>query len=681
MLNNTTPRKIITIILTTLFVIFSHVTFSYDREIERFFTKSKIHGATLNPSGKHTAVVRTKEDGKVITLIDNKTLKEKTLLEVSQHTSQEADIDHIIWIDNRYVAIQLTEKRKGIEDLLDTKLSRRLLFVDSLTDSETDGRVLSVRTKGKLSDPLINVPGKFLYSKNGIYSKIYTLDIEKLALDKKKLGRLDKIDGGQFKKSNERQSVEGYAISWFIDSNGDVKSCLSFNRERHLVLTAFSEDGEHEKIKIWKKDKTNIKATKTKRKNKTDDNEEIKKAPKKIIPIALAQEKHSYYGLDLHEEYEKNIYLVNYEEKTEELIYETSSYKILDILTQPNGELSAVKVIKNGEYYYEYINGNDNGLTTISSDSNPTRSLAYDKSKNGIASLIYSESHNTPGEYLIQRKGVETPHRIGRHGDDSLYKVRSTLVQDSIEVTGLSIPYLLSIPLSNIPAPLVVLPHGGPIGVFDTKYYDTITQVLAESGFAVLRVNFRGSGGHSSKLRDAGKKQWGDLMLKDILSATKMVVKRNDIDGSNTCIFGMSYGGYAASMLTIDYPDVFKCGVNVAGVSDINLLLFSPEHSKETRRWHKEHTGDVESEYDHLKSISPVYNIERLERPIFIAHGVKDKRVSVEHAYRLKLMLEKYDKPYEWYIDTESGHNFYGEDERLKLFGKVIDFLSQHLQQ
>jgi dipeptidyl aminopeptidase/acylaminoacyl peptidase len=129
------------------------------------------------------------------------------------------------------------------------------------------------------------------------------------------------------------------------------------------------------------------------------------------------------------------------------------------------------------------------------------------------------------------------------------------------------------------------MPHGGPIGVFDHRYFDLDTLFLASKGFAVLRVNFRGSGGHSKALEDAGEQQWGNLMLVDIKAATDKVITRDDIDADHVCVFGMSYGGYAATMLAMQHPERYRCAISYAGVTDLNLYLNAPELNKRQDAW------------------------------------------------------------------------------------------------
>jgi dipeptidyl aminopeptidase/acylaminoacyl peptidase len=256
-------------------------------------------------------------------------------------------------------------------------------------------------------------------------------------------------------------------------------------------------------------------------------------------------------------------------------------------------------------------------------------------------------------------------------------------VQGNVQVEGLDIPYLLSLPtgkaIKSKTHPLLVMPHGGPIGVFDSAFFDPSIQFLNANGYAVLQVNFRGSSGHSQALKEAGKKQWGKLILNDIHQVTKEVVQRDDISSRKVCLFGMSYGGYASTMLLIQYPDVYRCAVNVSGVSDINLYLNSPYLTGRQIAWTREYIGDPLHSYDELKTQSPVYNVGKLIRPLLIMHGEKDKIVQVEQAHRLRKALDVYERPYEWKLFPDMGHSFNEKKQAIELFSKALEFIGKNI--
>jgi dipeptidyl aminopeptidase/acylaminoacyl peptidase len=229
--------------------------------------------------------------------------------------------------------------------------------------------------------------------------------------------------------------------------------------------------------------------------------------------------------------------------------------------------------------------------------------------------------------------------------------------------------------------PLVVMPHGGPFGIRDYAYFDPEVQTLATRGYAVLQVDFRGSGGYGRDFLKAGFKRWGREMQTDLADATRWAIAQGLADPARVCIVGSSYGGYSAVMGLIQEPDLYRCGASVAGVSDLSLLFRSDEvkSNRELRNWMADAIGDPVKEADRLKSHSPAYLAGNLRRPLFIAHGGKDTRAEPEHAHRLRAAVEAGGGKVDWLYLAEEGHGF-REPASLKLLAERLDaFLAAHL--
>lgn len=623
--------------------------------------------AKISPDGNAIATIRYQEDSQQITVIDAETLAETVLINLAGFFKGEASISEFVWIDNQHIAAQLVEVKKGVESLLNTKKSSRLLVIKKPASDQDKIKVYSVRTKGWLVHPLQAEQGKFLYAKSSLYSRVYKIDVKKLAFEGKKLNKLSKVDGGQFKKSNQVAEIKGYATRWFIDHQGEAQAVLHFNNEGKLALSTLATDKDEAvtELNVWQKEFS----------KQWESSADTSK--KYLIPIAMAGQANSFYCLDLNEDEERTVYRVNYKTNEEEVIYEADSFKIVDLVLSPDTrELSAVKVIKNGTIESVFLHNEKS--KTAQPKSTLISAVNENTAKN--KAVVYVESHTNPGQFILKTSSQNKQVLVGERFPALMNKLSSTLVESSVEVEGLTIPYLLSIPDNKTQShPLIVMPHGGPIGVYDNRYYNPISQFLVANGYAVLQVNFRGSSGYSAELKEAGKKQWGKLMLEDIYQATQAVIQRKDIDAERVCSFGMSYGGYAALMLTINHPQLYKCAADWAGITDVNLYINNPRLAKIQAQWVKEFVGDTEKEYQALKEISPVYLADLIQTPVFIAHGRKDYTVDVEHAYRFKLMLEKFNKDYQWYIDDEGTHSFGTLAQRQVYFEQLNAFMKQHL--
>ena len=158
-----------------------------------------------------------------------------------------------------------------------------------------------------------------------------------------------------------------------------------------------------------------------------------------------------------------------------------------------------------------------------------------------------------------------------------------------------------------------------------------------------------------------------------------MATQRQDIDESRVCVFGNSYGGYAAYMLALKHPEVFACAVGGAAISDLPLYANSTAVTDAQRGWLKEQLGDPQADYDELKAISPAYLAHGLSVPLLIVHGAQDDVVEVEHAYRMKTMLEQHSKPFSWQIFEDEDHEFESASDLARWMRVVNEFLQRHL--
>lgn len=227
--------------------------------------------------------------------------------------------------------------------------------------------------------------------------------------------------------------------------------------------------------------------------------------------------------------------------------------------------------------------------------------------------------------------------------------------------------------------PLVTLVHGGPHGPRDVWAFYREVQMLAGQGYAVLQVNFRGSGGYGSAYMESGYQHWGDLIMHDIIDGTKWLVDQGTIDADNICIMGASFGGYSAVMAAELAPDLFKCSVATAGVYDMNLMFTEGDTTDVF------YGKDLLEKYlgtdrDQRIKFSPNYHVDKLKGPVLIAHGEKDRRAPFEHAVRLKNAMDKAGKPYRWFVKEDETHGFYDDKNRAEYFSVVASFLAENLK-
>ena len=239
----------------------------------------------------------------------------------------------------------------------------------------------------------------------------------------------------------------------------------------------------------------------------------------------------------------------------------------------------------------------------------------------------------------------------------------------------------LTLPSDNPPRPppMVVMPHGGPHGVRDYWGFDSDAQLLASQGFAVLQVNFRGSGGYGPRFELAGYEKWGDAIQEDIIDAIRWAVIEKVADPTRICTYGGSFGGYSAVMLAIRAPQIVRCAVGVAGVYDLARLVEEGDIAG-TRFGRDIITRFVGSDPAALRKASPVHNVAEIEAPILLIHGEDDQRAPISHAKALADVLGKAGKSIETKYFADEGHGFKSEVNRLKAYRLAVEFMRRHMQ-
>ncbi len=246
---------------------------------------------------------------------------------------------------------------------------------------------------------------------------------------------------------------------------------------------------------------------------------------------------------------------------------------------------------------------------------------------------------------------------------------------------GLALRSYLSVPrgMAENRLPLVVLPHGGPHSR-DRIEWDPELQFLASRGYAVLRVNFRGSRGFGRKLLTAGYKQWGGAMQDDLSDAARWLVEQRIADPDRIAIYGSSYGGYAALMGLIREPALFRCAVSFAGVTDLQDQLQQESRYRTWADLNLHLVGDRVSDGPLLRSRSPAANAGRIQAPVLIAHGEKDGIVHPRQARSMTRALAAAGKPYEELTLPDEGHALHSAESRLRFYRALEAFLARHMQ-
>ena len=225
--------------------------------------------------------------------------------------------------------------------------------------------------------------------------------------------------------------------------------------------------------------------------------------------------------------------------------------------------------------------------------------------------------------------------------------------------------------------PLILNPHGGPHGIRDAWGWDPEAQFFATHGYAVLQVNYRGSGGYGMKFQDMGYRRWGTTMQSDLADAVHWAIGQGIADPKRICVYGASYGGYAALENSILYPGLYKCTVGYVGVYDLTLLGRSDfSHYAFGDRYLDVVLGDDKST---LEAESPVYQADKIKDPLFIIYGGADKRVVPENAEELMAALDKLGRKYEVMYERNEGHGFTKPQHNCELHTRMLHFFDKYI--
>lgn len=228
--------------------------------------------------------------------------------------------------------------------------------------------------------------------------------------------------------------------------------------------------------------------------------------------------------------------------------------------------------------------------------------------------------------------------------------------------------------------PLIVNPHGGP-WARDVWGYNPEVQFLASRGYAVLQMNFRGSVGYGKSFFTSSFKQWGKKMQDDITDGVNWAIKQGYADPKNICIYGASYGGYAVLSGLTTTPELYACGIDYVGVS--NLLTFMksiPPYWRPMLEKMYAMVGHPEKETDALKAASPVFHASKIKAPLLVAQGAKDPRVNIDESNQIVDSLRKRNVDVKYIVKENEGHGFHNEENRFEFYEAMEDFLSKHLK-
>ena len=309
----------------------------------------------------------------------------------------------------------------------------------------------------------------------------------------------------------------------------------------------------------------------------------------------------------------------------------------------------------------------------------------YDDDENKFLIILQSDKlYGTYYEYDVKSKEFTFLYDLmPQLKEEDMAEVRPISFKSR---DGLTIHGYITLPkeaLDGKKVPMIVNPHGGPQGIRDSWGFNPETQLFASRGYATLQVNFRISGGYGKEFLRAGFKQIGRKVMDDVEDGVLYAISKGWVDKDKIAIYGGSHGGYATLMGLVKTPDLYTCGVNYVGVSNIETFFSSfPEYWKPLTEMVKEIWYDLDNpeEREIAREVSPVNRTDRIIKPVYVVQGANDPRVNINESDQIVKALRAKGLDIPYMVKYNEGHGFYREENRMDFYSTMLGFLARHLK-
>jgi len=476
------------------------------------------------------------------------------------------------------------------------------------------------------------------------------------------------INTGELKKLFENTDAANPILDFYFDKKGVLKG---YNKQKngsdYVLFFRTSEAKDFEEIMegTWKENAD-------------------------LIGFNYSEDKENQAFLlsNLHSN-TKEIVLFDFEKK--EIIKKVCSHATFDI----GGMAFSRK--RNYEIDFYHYNGEKNVIIPVSETYKKlheklcaqfahTNYIIVSKTDNEDKYLILVSSDKFSGTYYmydsVEDNFKELLNLRPDLNPEDMAEMRSIQYQSR---DGLTIYAYLTIPneaKTGKKVPMIVNPHGGPYGIRDSWRFNSETQLFASRGFATLQINYRGSGGYGKAFYLAGSKQIGRKMLDDLEDGVAFVKTLNFIDENKIAIYGASYGGLATLGSLVKTPDLYTCGVDYVGVSNLFSFVKSfPAYWKPLMKSFYEQWFDETNaeEAEIMTAVSPALNVEKITKPLFVVQGANDPRVNIDESDQIVTNIRErgFDVPY--MVKYNEGHGFEHEENSLELYKTMLGFFAKHL--
>ena len=608
---------------------------------------------SVSPNGDYMLFNSSHADVIRVGLIDVDSYQ--TFFLYQQRLPKNTEVSSLKWVDNNTFFLTITNN----------KINRSYVaHLDINKEKNTiSAKYIKFRKDGFLIDGLSNQENHLFFfadTKRGLKgnNSIFKVDVSNEK-------SIDESFRSIYSKTKKLKNI----IDWLVDKDGEIRAVItakySDNDDGTEYNYWFLSDAQSNK---WKKIKT------------TNGLSQL------FWLQALSQDESFYYVLTDQFGDKNAVHKFSTTDGSHQgLAFEDPEQDIIRIIFNNNEQkIIGYTVVENGlsqDVYFDAIEDSELGALQSIEDLRLYK-ISEIKHKNRL--LMFGTTPVSKGAWFMKNTQSGDVNKIFDLSPD--YEVLPKGIHHLIKVKandGVGLEGYLVMPTddSGKKYPLVVIPHGGPIGVRDYANNDEMQHYFASQGVATLKVNYRGSSGFGKAFENLGKRQWGEKIEQDIYTVTDFVVKKYAINSKQICAMGGSYGGYSSMMLIHLYPEMFQCAVSMAGVMDLPLMFSSKDLSRNPSFYQKltEVVGDPKTELKSLVDKSPLYLLDQIKKPFLLFHGMKDKRVRPEHAFRMQQMIQLNGQNNEIVFFEEEGHSFNRSSSVMYYLAKSLDFIKDSI--
>jgi dipeptidyl aminopeptidase/acylaminoacyl peptidase len=631
--------------------------------VEDFVKLPSSRDAKISPDGKHLSLVLRKEGEDVLAVIDLATREPVSSFRVSGRTRA---VGNVTWVNDERLVYTVTESYAW---------NKRRFSNGELIGVNVDGKKHKLIFGYRSGESTLNTKLRKNKANNGNQEIIDLLEGDDKHIliafypwrlignswhnnpDAETLIYKLNVYTGKTKKVEALPYANAKAIT---DNQGNVRFAVAVDDSNHQVISYKPEvDSEWQEWSLQGFEGDYIR------------------------PLSFTADNQKVYVSANAGQSTRALYLFDFETNGFEKIKHDERVDITMLLRDYSGNRVVGVGTDLGLPKYSYIDSNDKKAKAHRMLMGAFRGqdiVITSATKDGALAVAYVYSDiNSGNYYLFETESLQATYLASKRKwlDPKLMAQTDSMTFETRD--GATIYGYVTLPKGkgkNVP--LVVLPHGGPHGVRDYWGFDWEVQLLAHHGYGVLQVNYRGSGGFGLDFEESGHGKWGTMMQDDITDATKALIDSGVADSSRVCIYGHSYGGYAALMGAVREPELYRCVIGSMGVYDLPMMFKEGDIADRESglAYLRQALGEDQED---LQSRSPAYNANKIKAEVLLIHGARDERAPIEQAESLQKALKQAGVPYQWLEIGNEAHGYYDEQNRLTVYSKVLAFLDANI--